>query len=212
MKYLALISFLSLMLIGCPSTTPPLAPSIQVSQQASNWSLLYGSGTPSHPTSLATGWEFAFPVGSGSVNYVTVPFEAAHPILGRTLVATFVVESTNAVYVPANGTDGPPSMHLYMQRQGDNLSAQGVYQYYRWWCANGYDLGAKDNQVVAISCPLVSTSWTSVYGQQDAAEFAAALSNLAYVGVTFGGSDGYGHGVYLAQGSATFTMLSYDAK
>jgi hypothetical protein len=59
---------------------------------------------------------------------------------------------------------------------------------------------------VALSCPLTPDKWTGVYGQTDAAAFQDTLNNLQYVGVTFGGQSGYGHGVYVQAGTAQVTM------
>lgn len=212
MRYFLVI--LALFLVGCPSATPlpQTAPSIAVSTQASDWSLLYGIGLPAHPAPVGTGWQFTIPTNSGAVHYVTVPYTPAVPILGKTVTMTFEVHSAtpgyNALIEP--GEVGPPSLHLFLQRAGDNFTGQGQYQYYRWWCeASQYLLGSRDNQIITVSCPLVSASWTSVYGKTDPTDFAAALQNLQSVGLTFGGSDGWGHGVNLTSGTAQFQMLNY---
>jgi hypothetical protein len=80
--------------------------------------------------------------------------------------------------------------------------------YYRWWCSSGeYTLGTQDNQTITLSCPLTYDSWSSVYGAVDHAQFTSTLENLGGVGVTFGGTGGWGHGVNLLGGSAQFQLL-----
>lgn len=51
------------------------------------------------------------------------------------------------------------------------------------------------------------TSWSSVYNVVDQARFTDTLNNLGGVGVTFGGTGGWGHGVNLLGGSAQFQVL-----
>lgn len=206
-----LISALCLALSGCKSSapSPPTAPTIAVSIQPSDWSLLYGTGLSEHPSPLGLGWEFTIPTNSGSVHYVTVPYIPAAPILGKTLTMIFEMHSTAPTYnaLTEPGEVGPPQLHLFLERKGDNFTNQ----YYRWWCAaSQYLLGSNDNHAIMVSCPLVWTSWTSVYGKSDAADFASTLQNLGRVGVTFGGADGWGHGVNLTSGEASFQMVSYS--
>ena len=79
---------------------------------------------------------------------------------------------------------------------------------FRSWCGSGeYTLGTQDNQTVTLSCPLTYTARSSVYGGVDKTQFADTLNNLGWVGVTFGGTGGWGHGVNLLGGSAQFQVL-----
>ena len=140
------------------------------------------------------------------MHYVEVPFNATEDLTGKTLTITFRVVSDEPVY-NANvetGESGPPSFHLFIQRFNDNFTNP----YYRWWCGSGeYTLGTQDNQTVTLSCPLTYTAWSSVYGGVDKTQFADTLNNLGGVGVTFGGTGGWGHGVNLLGGSAQFQVL-----
>ena len=64
--------------------------------------------------------------------------------------------------------------------------------------------------------PLTSANFRTVEGEmadQDGTTegwFASALANVSKIGVTFGGGCNYGHGVYTTNGSARFTLLSYE--
>ena len=55
----------------------------------------------------------------------------------------------------------------------------------------------------------MADQWTSVTGLGTASDFEAALMNVGYVGITFGGTDFFGHGVYVKQGNVQFQMIDY---
>jgi len=201
-----LLAFAALLLpVGCktPQITPPLGPPLQ------QWQIRESTGMPAAPTmtGLST-WYLDIPSAPSSVNYVTQATGTA--LVGETLTVTFNVVATNAAYGLADTTTyGPAQIHLFLQRGGDNMTGVGEMQYYRWWCGTGvYILPAASSQTVTISCPLTYTSWTSVYGAQSSTEFQAALTNLQWVGFTFGGGNGWGHGVYMQSGSARFYLQS----
>ncbi len=191
---------------GCGAAFgPPPVPNT-VDMDAAHWSLLYGAGTPSHPAASQPGWQFDLPAAPGSVHYVVAPFKATQDLTGKMLTVTFRVVSNEAVY-NANvetGESGPPSFHLFIEHENDDFTNPN----YRWWCGEGgYTLGTQDNQTITLSCPLTYTSWSSVENVVDQAQFTGTLNNLGWVGVTFGGRGGWGHGVNLLGGSAQFQVL-----
>lgn len=200
-----LVGLAELGLAGCGAYAPPPTPNA-IDMDAAHWSLLWGSGTPSHPAASQPGWQFDIPSAPGSVHYVVVPFLATQDLTGKVLTVTFRVLANQPVY-NANveqGESGPPSFHLFLQHSNDDFTNQ----YYRWWCASGaYNLGTQDNQTLTITCPLTYSYWSSVYGVIDQAQFTATLNNLGGIGVTFGGRGGWGHGVNLLGGSAQFQLL-----
>jgi len=126
---------------------------------------------------------------------------------------TFSIDaSSDAVYNAAiyssrnNSTDtNPATFHLFLERAGDDLTKE----YYRWWADTTYVFGSADNQTITIVVPLTGDHWTDVFGRYDEAEFATALRDLAYVGLTFGGHNFAGHGVQMTRGSARFILLDY---
>jgi hypothetical protein len=184
---------------------PPPTPNT-VDMEAAHWNLLWGAGIPSHPAPSQPGWQFDIPAAPGSVHYVQVPFIATEDLTGKTLTLTFRMVSAQPLY-NANvepGESGPPSFHLFLEHRNDDF----INPYSRWWCsAGGYTLGTQDNQTITVSCPLTYTAWSSVYGKVDQAQFTNTLNNLGGVGVTFGGTGGWGHGVNLLGGSAQFQVL-----
>jgi len=155
-------------------------------------------------------WTFQFPNQNSSANYITVPYQATENIEGKTFSLTFEVESNSPTYGLSDPSSyGPISLHLFLQRYGDDMSGSGVYAYYRWLCGDsGYILGSADNQIITVSCLLVSTSWSGVIGGSDSTDFQDTLDNMGRVGFTLGGSGGWGHGVYMTDGTATFELMS----
>ena len=155
---------------------------------------------------------FVFPARTNhqSVNYVYTKAPAL--TVGQTITLNYSVDG-DATFAPVDVNEQPPaSMSLFFWRGGDNLSGQGEYVYYRWFCTQKVILQLGDNQT--LSCPIAAAKWVSVFGENGAnsaasqAGFAAALKFAAYAGVTFSGKFFAGHGVWTTSGSATFTIKS----
>jgi hypothetical protein len=207
------MTLITIWLSGCganPSFLPPaIANSVDLSPQ--DWYLLYGSGTPVHPEPLEGGaWSFDFPT-DGSIHYVEVPYRATEALTGKTLTMTFQVIASDAEYAAdvEDGEQGPASMHLFIEHEDDDF----VTGWFRWWCdapTGSMFLGTEDNKTITLSCPLVYSSWSDTWGQQNETEFANTLNFMGAVGMTFGGSNGWGHGVRLGAGTAQFHLLTYQ--
>ena len=202
------------LLAGCGAVSPPAS---TLSLSPNDWNLRFCHGVPDHPA--ATGgsavWYFDFPSGEGSgVDYVTTPYHPTQDIQGKTLSMTFKVVSNAPIYGLSDPATYPPiALHLYLERSGDDGTGNGEMQYYRWWCPSGYyNLGSADNTEVTIFCRLSSESWTSVRGATDAAEFQQTLRSLQWIGFTFGGSAGWGHGVNLQSGTARFELIDFSVQ
>lgn len=209
----------SLVLTACGgSSGPPDVNAAQagvVSLNPQSWYILYGADMPDHPSPSSAGaWSMTLPGEPGSINYVQTPYTPASlpnstASLPTEVSITFRIDSSSgAVYngeVDPAAVD-PATFHLFLERQGDDFTQD----YYRWWAdTGGYVLGSKDNSVVTIEVPLTPDKWSSVYGHHDSAEFAATLKNLAWVGITFGGDNFWGHGVNMLGGTATFTLIDF---
>jgi len=191
---------------GCTAAyAPPATPNV-VDMNAEHWKILYGSQMPTHPAVSQTGWQFDLPAAPGSVHYVEVPFMATEDLTGKTLTITFRLVSNDPLYNASVevGESGPASFHLFIQHLNDDFTDPN----YRWWCgSSGYNLGTQDNQTITLSCPLIYSAWSSVRGKVDKDLFTQTLNNIGWVGVTFGGTGGWGHGVNLLGGSAQFQLL-----
>jgi hypothetical protein len=163
---------------------------------------------PPHPaTDMEGAWSFEFPSSEtgGLVAYVQTPFTATMP--PNNVTVTFEVESDSPQYVVVDPNDHPPAtVRLFFEQQDDDLSNPNG----RWWAnASVYDLGSQDGQTLTFDVPLTSDQWTNVNGQQDAQAFSAALKNIGWVGMTFGGQYYAGHGVAISSGTAKYILIDY---
>ena len=104
-----------------------------------------------------------------------------------------------------------------MQRRGDDWSGAGQYEFYRWWTIVAFELG--DGSALLSGAVANPSDWHSVMGQagdaspEAQAGFAAAVTDMDRVGLTFGGRF-YAHGVALAPGctgTATFFVDEFNA-
>jgi len=177
-----------------------------VSLDARNWYIFYSAAMPSHPSAdLNGGWSFSFPSG-GHVNYVQTPFNATTIL--HNVSTTFRVESNAPQYVVRDPGDIlPATFHIFFEQQNDNLSDPNG----RWWAQpSKYDLGSEDNTSHTFVVPFTPDQWTNVYGQQDPTSFYAALMNVGWIGLTFGGQRFFGHGVAVSGGSAKYVLVDLN--
>jgi len=94
-------------------------------------------------------------------------------------------------------------VRLFLQQRGDALTAQEPYK--RWWSVTYVELHEGE-------FTLTASLLTSVFGQRGAEvpnEFNTAISQLANIGFTFGGTFA-GHGVYVTGGNARFILRQYS--
>ena len=206
--HIALILMLLTVLAGCGgNAVPNIRPKAlnSISLDAPDWYFMYGSGTSEHPDPSGSEWAFDVPNAPGSIHYLQTP--ANLTTVPKSITMIFRIDaSASASYGISDSSDYPPaSFHLFLERQDDDLAKD----YYRWWGDVGYDFGSFDDTTRTITIPLTAEHWSSVFGHHDQGEFNATLSNLAYVGITYGGHDFFGHGVYMATGSARFVLLDY---
>ena len=175
----------------------------------SNWNFQFSTTPPTGPTPIAnpnypkSAWMFSFPT-SGGVDYLVTPQSSLAGF--GTLRMGFKVHGGGSL-APTVGTDSPPaSVSLFVWRAGDNLSCQGPYASYRFW-AGKQSITPGVHQVIDVS--LSATPWTNCFGQSDPNGFSALLGNLAFVGMTFGGLNFDGHGVYAPSDASDFVLYHY---
>ena len=172
----------------------------------------YSQGMPLQPRPAPTGWYFDFPVGSreaGHVHYVTYrppPVRASSELVVRYRVDT----KPGTRFVPQESPDLPALVSLYFQRRGDNWSAKGRYEYYRWYAPNEtvHQIAPGEHE---FRIRLDDPRWFSVWGNKAGANpeaFQAALADIDQIGLVFGSDAGRGHGVFATQ-PARFTLLSF---
>ena len=199
-----------------PSPPPPAGdPMVSPLMIARNWEIgpvidrkNYSIGMPLNPTQTSDGWAFDFPLAPGSVHYVTIPFGS---LAGKShIVMRYRVEADPTVqFVPPCCSQSPsigPTM--YFQQQGDDWVTDGQ----RWWATFNSPSPIKPGEY-EMDIPL-DGPWTSVIrmtASTNPQQFEYAKLNAGRIGFTFGGGDGYGHGVY-ATGSARFVVTMFKVE
>jgi hypothetical protein len=230
---LCLMLVISLLLDGCiflRGQHPPGVDPAQlgvVAQEPQSWYILYSSGAGDHSTAPPTAWAISLPDAGGHLNYVETPFRST--VRPQQIALTYqVVESPGAIPISSEAAASPcrdhnpctpvAEFHVFFEQVGDDLTSETG----RWWYKPGFRLTdvpddsydaqpfVADGQPHTIAIPLTADMWTSVTGHGTAADFEAALKNVGYVGMTFGGSDFFGHGVEMKQGTVRFELFDYN--
>ncbi len=214
-KLLALV--LALGMVGAvvtPSATARPAPRNHAI--ASAWTIgplirgrNYSRGMPLRPTQRAAGgWQVELPQAPRSIHYVT--FRHGSLAAKSRIVMRYRIEADPGVkIIPRTAPASPSMITLYVQRRGDDWSARGPYEAFRWFAsfATQSPVTAGDH---VLTAPL-SGNWTAVQSstaRTNPAAFRAALANADEVGFVLGGGEGLGHGVS-ASGRARLIVTSF---
>ena len=168
-------------------------------------------GMPETMYESSKGAAFTFPRRGGQVKYVTTDvrtLEGASSITFR-----YRIDAEPGARIVSREYPGrPATVSLYFQRQGDNWTARGRYETYRWYVKEPYMLPLTPG-VHEVTVDM-KDDWRAVFrstSDGDPREFAAAVRNASEVGFVFGSAQGRGHGVF-ATGQATFTLLEFDVR
>lgn len=194
------------------------------SMAARDWDIRYSTGMPSEPKQGIGAWEFDFPPEwvtipnrnrkkkprkvEGSVNYVTTRY--SQPLSGA-VTMSFAVTGTgspvfNYGFGPDNPCTTPANVRFYIER-GD-ISFNNEFS--RWW-SNPISAQLAIGSTT-LTAPFDPSLWSSVFGKvgtQAPSQFAAALQNVDFIGMTFGGGCFFGHGVNVLNGTAKFTVSEF---
>lgn len=198
------------------TTTPaPPAPSADgsLSLNAAQWEAL--SDPDFMPLQNNAKGQLTFPFPStGSINYV-YSIAAPTQISGSVTASMEIVTSGPVVFdymtEPFNTCTTPSTVRPFIWS-----NRTGFGEFDRWW-SNPTSIELTPGSST-LTVPLTPDRWSSVYGKlgnTDAtaeAAFARALRNVSQLGLTFGGGCFFGHGVRVKNGSATFTLTSYQVK
>ena len=169
----------------------------------------YSVAMPLHPTARrGGGWHIDIPRLPGSVHYVTFRHG---PLAGkRRIVMRYRIEAARGTRLLASSDGRSPGMiTLYFQRRGDNWSARGRFETYRWYATFATQTPAGPGNYVIVA-PL-DGAWTAVETSRaptSPAAFRQALAEADQVGFVMGGGDGVGHGVY-ATGPARLIVTEF---
>lgn len=172
----------------------------------------YSVGMPQRPTPTRAGWTFDFPSSSreaGHVHYVT--FNPGPLTDASRIVVRYRVEAAAGTrFVPQENPELPGTVSLVIQRGGDNWSAKGAYEFFRWYApGNTVQELAPGTHEMVVS--LRDPNWGSVYGKPasgNAGAFETALAGASNIGLVFGSTSGRGHGVF-ATAPARFTLVDF---
>ena len=171
----------------------------------------YSVGMPLHPTRGRNGsWHIDLPRHPGSVHYVTFPHGSLE---GKSrIVMRYRIEAAPGVQVHASTAPGTPGIITpFFQRSGDNWSARGAYETFRWYGTFATQQVTRGDHVIVA--PL-NANWTAVErssARTHPAAFRDALTHAGQVGFVLGGGDGYGHGAY-ATGPARLVVTQFSVE
>jgi len=165
----------------------------------------------SSPISVDPSGSFSFPLTAPGVHYVTRPGSLKGK--SRIILRYRIEAEPNVKFMPTKAPMAPSiGPVLYFQRAGDDWSGRGKYEAYRWWATpvapSPIVIGEHE-----ISYTL-SDKWTAVETSSSLTNpsgFADAVANSSRIGFTFGGGDGFGHGVYV-NGPAKFVVESFTVE
>lgn len=201
---------------SAPSAPAPVAAPSARATDARAWTIgpiirgrNHSVGMPLRPAPLrGGGFVIDLPRDPGSVHYVTFPHGS---LAGKSrIVMRYRVEMAPGVRIaPTTSPASPSILTLYFQRGGDNWSARGRFETYRWYAsfASKMPIEAGEHEIVA---PL-DANWTAVMtstARTNPAAFRDALANADQVGFVLGGGDGLGHGVF-ATGPARLIVTEF---
>lgn len=166
-------------------------------------------GVPLHPLpGPGRGWHIDLPQAPGSVHYVT--FRHGSLAGKRRIVLRYRIEAAPGVRIlPVTAPASPSVITLYFQRAGDDWSAEGPFETFRWYATFASQAPITPGTHVMIA-PLAG-NWTAV-GRSSARTnpwaYRDALAAADQVGFVLGGGDGYGHGVF-ATGPARLVVTDF---
>lgn len=169
----------------------------------------YSRGVATQPTPRrGGGWHVDIPRAGGSVNYVTFPHGSLQG--KRRIVMRYRIEADPGVRIVPKTVPTQPSMiTLYFQRGGDNWSARGPFEAYRWYATFATHSPVTPGEHVMVAS--LDGNWTAVQtsnARTRPAAFRDAKAEADQVGFVLGGGDGTGHGVY-ATGRARIIVTDF---
>lgn len=175
----------------------------------------YSVGMPLQPEPTRDGWAFDFPYpnrSAGHVHYVT--FRPGDLTAAERIVVRYRVNARrDAQFIPQEHPHLPGTVSVVFQRMGDNWSAKGRHNFYRWYAPNHtvqQIAPGLHEMVVELDDP----DWKPVMGGNattSRSAFEAALADPSSMGLVFGSRAARGHGVF-ATAPARFELLSFEVQ
>ena len=166
-------------------------------------------GMPRAMSGTRDGAAFEFPTTPRShVHYVTQPTGSLAG--AKSITLRYRIDAAPGTrFVAQAHPDKTPGVTLYFQRRGDNWSAKGAFESYRWYSdiSQMAPLRPGTHRVTIR----LDDDWKAVGRSTNSTNpraFEDALADAGRVGFVFGSAGGRGHGVY-ATGPARFTLLEF---
>lgn len=210
-----LLTILLFALSACDSDAPPTS-----GDQVTQWTIgpvikgkNYSVGMPSHPTACPPALFCIDLPGGPAVHAHYVTFRHGS-LAGKTQIRMrYRVEMGPGVVIEPRTAPGSPSIvTLYFQRAGDDWSADGKYETFRWYAgfASQSPITVGEHEIVA---PFTGNWTATLTSSRESApqQFAVALANADQVGFVLGGGDGLGHGVY-STGPARIVVTEFTVE
>jgi hypothetical protein len=169
----------------------------------------YSRGMPDQPSPDRNGaWHIDIPRAPASVHYVTFPHGS---LVGkRRIVMRYRIDAAPGTRIaPVTAPASPAMITLYFQRAGDNWTARGPFETYRWYATFATQSPITPGEHVMVAS--LRANWTAIQSssaRSDPVAFRDALADADEVGFVLGGGDGVGHGVY-ATGPARLTVTEF---
>lgn len=172
----------------------------------------FSIGMPLRPSPTRTGWSLEFPYpdrDAGHVHYVTFQPES---LAGKSSIKVrYRVDAAPGTrFVPQEHMDLPGTVSLFFQRRGDNWTARGKYNYFRWY-APAHSVQEIRPGTYQMTVRLDDPQWSPVMGGEAVdhpQSFRASLADPLQMGLVFGSTAARGHGVF-ATAPARFELLSF---
>lgn len=106
---------------------------------------------------------------------------------------------------------GTASATLFIQRRGDNWTADGKYETYRWYAHNSNIVPLRNGEYEMIA--RLEDNWGATlhsWSHESTDEFIDTLENADRVGIVFGGGDGSAHGLYATGPDSRIVLLDFE--
>jgi len=189
---------------------------------------MFGKKTKHYfPTS--PGWEHYGRVSKKKVGKINLPapnfrFGRAH-MMTRAVPANYLKNKkirakflfSNANYISGDfqgdewkpKANSTPIVSLFLHVPGDNYSAKGEYNFYRWYSLPY--VAIKPGEILCLEASIDSSQWTPVLHSADKdRKFNEYVNKSVRVGLCFGGTGtGRAHGVQ-AYGDGSFELISFE--
>ena len=190
-----------------------------MAQPASGWEIgpdirgkNYSVNMPATLRESREGAQFDFPYPdrrAGHVHYVTRRTGSLEG--ARSMTIRYRIDAAPGTrIVPQQHPDRAATLSMFLQQRGDNWTARGPYESYRWYSKALFPVSPGTHEVTVD----LKDDWKAVgstTSDGNPAAFRRSLADADRVGFTFGSAGGRGHGVY-ATAPARFTLLDFEIR